>query len=163
MKTVVVIPLGWRYSGVPHPSIVEEGDDGSVQWTGKADIDGDGSGSSHGDPDFQGDTTLHFDGKPLNSDVDRYIVVPPSVIAAVEPVVLGCQAIVIYAGRQCTAVVGDIGPRDKIGEISISCANALGIPSSPTTGGVNSGVTYILFPGTPAQVDDKTFTLQRHP
>jgi len=49
-----------------------------VRFIADADIDADGSGSSHGDPYFQNDTTLHYNGMALNSDVDKFIVVPPS-------------------------------------------------------------------------------------
>lgn len=161
MSILAEIPFGWTDSkGSKQPSTVYLQPDGSVTWRGKASIDGDGAGPSHGDPDFQADTTLHWNGDPLNSDTDRYIVAPPAVIHGVKGVVLGCQAIVTYHGNQCTAVVGDVGPRDKIGEISIACARALNIPSSPNTGGVDSGVNYIIFPDTAAQVDGKTYTLQ---
>lgn len=43
------------------------------------------------------------------------------------------------------AVVGDIGPRDTIGEASYAAAKGLGIPSDPRGGGTSSGVTYIVF------------------
>ena len=132
-----------------------------VAWTAKAAIDGDGSGSSHGDPDFQNDTSLHHDGKPLNADVDRYIVVPPVIIQSVVGVVLGCAAEVTYNGKTVTAVVGDIGPRSKIGEMSIATAKALGIPSSPNTGGIEAHVVrYRIFPGFPAIVEGVEYQLQ---
>jgi len=140
-------------------TIVEE-DDGRVRWTAKMAIDGDGTGSSHGDPDFQPRTSLNLNGQYLNSDVDKYIVVPPAIINGVEPIVLGCQAFVSYKGQRTEAVVGDIGPRHKIGEGSIALAKALGIPWSPISGGVDSGVDYIITPGTPANVDGKQYQLQ---
>lgn len=134
--------------------------DGRVSYVAKAAIDGDGTGASHGDPDFQPRTSL----KPnLNSDVDRYIVVPPAILKGVTPVVLGCQAYVINTlnGLFTDAVVGDVGPRTKIGEISIACAKALGIPSSPTSGGESRHViSYIITPGQPATVNGKTYALQ---
>lgn len=40
--------------------------------------------------------------------------------------------------------MADIGPHP--GEGSIAMADALGIPSSPKHGGVDSGVTYVAFP-----------------
>lgn len=122
--------------------------DGRVTFRADADIDVDGSGPSHGDPYYQPDTTLHHLGKPLNSDVDRYIVVPPLVVKSVAPVVLGCKANVTFRGKTCTAVVGDLGPRTKAGEISRAAAIALGINPSPVSGGVDEiEVDYEIFPG----------------
>ena len=45
------------------------------------------------------------------------------------------------------AVYADVGPASKIGEASIALADALGIPSSPKSGGIGHGVIYIVFPG----------------
>src|SRR5690606_13053897 len=50
-----------------------------------------------------------------------------------------------YRDRLEYAVVGDIGPREIIGEASYAAARRLGIPAHPSTGGVGSGVTYIVF------------------
>lgn len=132
-------------------TVIELDDLSVVYEDAKAAIDGDGSGSPHEDPDFQPDTSLHHaDGTALNADTENYIVVPPAIIRGVSGVVLGCKARVSYQGLAVDAVVGDIGPRKKIGEISIALAKALGIPSSPLTGGVDSGVDYHLWPGVPA-------------
>lgn len=131
-----------------------------IFWVSKAAIDGDGSGPSHSDPDFQSDTSLHFNGSPLDSDQVRYIVVPPAILEGVPEIVLGCQAFATYGDRCFSAVVGDIGPRKKLGEISIALARALGIPCSPTTGGVPSGVAFQVRPGVPADVDGVIFNLQ---
>jgi hypothetical protein len=95
---------------------------------------------------------LHVNGKPLNADVDRYIVVPLQVPRMVGPVVLGCRAVVTYQGKSVEAVVGDLGPRTRLGEMSIACAEALGIDSNPNTGGVDTPtVHYALWPGVAAQ------------
>jgi hypothetical protein len=134
--------------------------DGSVLFVAKAAIDGDGTGSAHGDPDFQPRTSL----KPyLNSDTENYIVVPPAIPEAVGPIVLGCQARVKNRINNLVAfaVVGDIGPKTKIGEISIALADALGIASSPTKGGETTHVIeYTLWPGLPSTANGKTYTLQ---
>jgi hypothetical protein len=45
------------------------------------------------------------------------------------------------------AVYADVGPASKIGEASIALADALGIPSSPKSGGTAHGIIYIVFPG----------------
>lgn len=140
-----------------------EADDLSVSYRAKGAIDGDGIGPSHGDPDYQPETTLKHNGKSLNADVDKYVVVPPAIVQGVKGVVMGCQAHVINTlnGNQSYAVVGDIGPHKKLGEISIALAQALGIPPSPTTGGEERHVLrYTLRPGVAAVVDGVEYTLQ---
>ena len=42
---------------------------------------------------------------------------------------------------------GDIGPRDKIGEISIYLAKCLKVNPDPKRGGIASGIVYVVFPG----------------
>lgn len=142
---------------------IMEMDDGSVTYRAKAAVDTDGSGPLHGDPDAQADTSLHWQGKPLNADVDKYIVVPPAIISGVKGVVLGCQAFAtnITNGRSTEAVVGDIGPHRKLGEVSVACAVALGIDPSPTRGGVDDHIIhYNLIPGKAANVDGKQYVLK---
>jgi hypothetical protein len=46
------------------------------------------------------------------------------------------------------AIYADSGPATKLGEGSIALAAALGIPSNPKRGGVDSGIITIVFPGT---------------
>lgn len=139
----------------------EDSPDGPCHVVADADVDVDGSGDPHGDPDFQNDTTLHFEGKPLNSDVDKWIVLPMPVIRAVKGIVLGCQATVHYKGKSCDAVVGDVGPSRKIGEISRAVAFALGINPSPTIGGVDdASVRYEWTPGVAAVVDGRRYELK---
>jgi len=136
-------------------------DDGTVRYKSKAAIDADGIGPSHGDPDKQDDTSLHHNGQPLNADVDQYIVVPPAIISGVDPIVLGSQAHVTFRGNTVDAVVGDIGPHRKLGEISVACASALGIPSSPVSGGVDEHVVeYVIEPGVAAVVNGVNYQLQ---
>lgn len=126
--------------------------DGWYEWLAFGRVDVDGSGSAHGDTCYQPDTSLHRDGDPLNADVDRYIVAPPQVCLAVPGVVLGCMAVVSYQGRVIEAVVGDVGPQRRIGEMSYACAMALRIPPSPVSGGVDSrAVLYRIRPGVPAE------------
>lgn len=100
--------------------IVELGD-GSVTYRAKFAVDTDGCGPLHGDPDAQADTSLHVDGKPLNADIDRYIVVPPAIVKGVKGIVLGCQATVsnLKTGGVSDAVVGDIGPHKKLGKVRL--------------------------------------------
>ena len=139
-------------------------DDGSITFKAKAAIDGDGAGASHGDPDFQAQTSLrHKDGSYLNADTERYIALSPDIMKGVAPVVLGSQVHLKNAlnDKECDAVVGDIGPHRKLGEISIACAKALGINPSPTRGGEDRhAVLYTIYPGVPAVVDGIEYDLQ---
>ncbi|MFB7114980.1 glycoside hydrolase family 75 protein [Streptomyces sp. NPDC056291] len=129
------------------------GKNGAVFWKADMDIDCDGQRTTHCneriDPWFQNDTAFHqSNGLPLKSESLPYVVVPsPSSIwnYAGAGIRGGSVVAVIYAGRVEYAVVGDAGPSKIIGEASYATAKALGINPDPVTGGVNSGVTYILF------------------
>lgn len=138
-----------------------EQDDGSVTYVAKMAIDNDGSQNQQHDPDWQADTSLHFKGKPIDSEAVPGVVVPPRIQNGVEGIVLGCQAEVSYRGKTVKAVVFDIGPRRKIGEGSPELARRLGIDPSPTHGGVDEHeVHYYIFPGQAAVVDGITYDLQ---
>lgn len=142
---------------------ITELNDLSVTYRAKAAVDTDGSGPLHGDPDAQADTSLHWNGVALNADVDKYVVVPPAIIAGVKGIVLGCQAYVMNtrSGMTTEAVVGDIGPHKKLGEVSCACAAALGLDPSPLHGGTYDHIIhYHLLPGTPAVVDGKQYVLK---
>lgn len=150
--TVAEIPI-WRNG------------DGSCSYLSAAEVDGDGTGPSHGDPDFQGATSLQFNGTSLNADTVPYVVLPPAVILALPGIILGCEAIVtnIRNGRSTLAVVADVGPKFKLGEFSIRCCEKLGIDSSPTHGGTNDFIfAVLLYPGRPAVIDGITYTLQSY-
>ena len=124
-------------------------------------IDDDGSDNRWHDPDWQPDTSLHYNGRPVDAGKVPYVVVPPAIINAVVPTVLGCQAQVTHKNVTVDAVVADIGPRMKIGEGSVELARRLGIPESPVSGGDETyDVLYKIFPGIPAVVDEVTYNLQ---
>ncbi len=97
-------------------------------------------------------------GKPRNdpaayvdAETVPYIVVPSLIIQKTIGAVRGCKARVTWKGRSVDCVVADKGPRDKIGELSIAAARAVGMPSSPRTGGTTlADVLYELWPGQPA-------------
>jgi hypothetical protein len=142
---------------------ITELNDLSVTYQSKAADDTDGSGPMHGDPDGQHDTSLHLNGKALNADIDKYIVVPPAIVHGVKGIVLGCQAFAknITNGQSSDAVVGDVGPHDRLGEVSNAMAAALGLNPSPTEGGTSEHIIhYSLRPGVPAVVDGKQYQLQ---
>ena len=121
--------------------------DGSLAFKAGAAIDVDGIGGAHGDPYKQYQTSLRTsDGKSLNADNTPYFVLPPQVAKqyGIKPGDLGT---ISYNGKTIPAIFGDVGPKNKIGEVSRYAAQQLGINASPTKGGVGSGVTYNVFPG----------------
>jgi hypothetical protein len=65
---------------------------------------------------------------------------------------MGSVVAVIYNGQVAYGILGDVGPAGVIGEASYAMAKQLGINPSPTSGGVDSGVTYAAFTGTGAAV-----------
>jgi hypothetical protein len=126
-------------------------------------------------------TSLHLpdkDGKPLpNSSPFKYVdaatvpfvVVPSMIIRGVAGVVMGCRAVVTNTsnGQSTEAVVADGGPANKLGEISLACAKAIGVPAGEGTAHpANSGgvvehiIQYRLFPGVAAVVGGVTYPLQ---
>ncbi len=142
---------------------INELNDGSLTFMAKAAIDTDGTGPFHADPDAQPTTSLRWNGDYLNADQDRYIVVPPAIIFGVKDIILGSQAHVMNTqnGMETDAVVGDIGPHSKLGEISVACAREIGVDPSPTTGGVEEHIIfYTIKPGIPALVGDRIYALQ---
>lgn len=145
-------------------------DDGHVSFFADADIDCDGVDANgnpnniYNDPYYQPDTTLKHNGKSLNALTEAYIVVPPAIVRLVGPVVMGCQARVHYrqTSELAYAVVGDIGPSKKVGEISVRCAQKVKMPSNPNSGGEDNMemVLYELWPGKAAVVDGIQYQLQ---
>jgi len=126
-------------------------------------------------------TSLHLpgpDGKRLpdsspfkyvDSATVPFVVVPPMIIEGVEGVVLGCRVVVTNTGngRSVEALVADSGPSNKLGEISLACARAIGVPVNEASAHpANSGGTeshtirYQLFPGTGATVNGVAYPLQ---
>lgn len=88
----------------------------------------------------------------LDSETVPYIVVPPLIVQATAGVVRGCKARASWNGKSVDCMVGDLGPRKKVGEVSIAAARALGIPHSPRSGGRNiPDVLYELWPDVAAQ------------
>lgn len=87
----------------------------------------------------------------VDAETVPYIVVPPVIIQKTEGIVRGCKARVTWKGRSVECVVADKGPANKIGELSIAAARAVGLPSSPRSGGTEKPeVLYELWPGVAA-------------
>ncbi|QKW30966.1 glycoside hydrolase family 75 protein [Streptomyces seoulensis] len=126
---------------------------GAVFWKADMDIDCDGRPTRRcnrrTDPHFSASAAYQqSDGRRLNAERLPYIVLPaPSRVwdHRDHAVGGGSVAAVVYRGRVEYAVVGDIGPRDLLGEASYAAARRLGIPADPRGGGARSGVTYIVF------------------
>lgn len=109
-------------------------------------------------------TWYRHPGKPDNdpaayvdSETVPYIVVPPVIVQQTAGVVRGCKARARRGDKVVDCVVADLGPRNKIGELSIAAARGLGLPSSPRNGGTGKAeILYELWPGVAAP----GFTLQ---
>jgi hypothetical protein len=87
----------------------------------------------------------------VDAETVPYIVVPAMVIQRTAGVVRGCKARVTRGERAVDCVVADKGPRNKIGELSIAAARALGLRSSPRDGGTERPeLLYELWPGVAA-------------
>ena len=109
-------------------------------------------------PQFPKDNPRRY----VNAETVPFIVVEGFIRRRAKGIVLGCKARVTdtRTGRSVDAVVADMGPLLKIGELSVSAAVALGIPSSPRTGGISQHViAYELWPGVPAVVNGVTYRL----
>ena len=93
-----------------------------------------------------------------------YIVLPSHWRQEAIGVVLGCKAIVqdTKTGKILEAAgVLDFGPRTKLGEASVACAEFFGIPSSAKDGGTSEKrFIYTFFPGIPAVINGVTYQLQ---
>jgi len=141
-------------------------DAGVITFTACARVDDDGSDNRAGDKYWQPETSLKHDGKYLDAETVPYVVLPPDIIMAVGPKVLGCRAIVHdpRTGKTIVAVVGDVGPHlihKRLGEISMAACRGLGIPPSPINGGEDDSIIeYTIFPGVPAVVNGITYELQ---
>ena len=93
-----------------------------------------------------------------------YIVLPGHWRREAVGVVLGCKATVedIKTGKVLNAAgVLDFGPKAKLGEASIACAEFFSIPASPKNGGTSEKrFIYTFFPGVPAVINGVTYQLQ---
>jgi hypothetical protein len=98
----------------------------------------------------------------VDAETVPYVVVPPVIINRTQGVVRGCFARVTFKGRSVDCMVGDVGPRRKVGEISIAAARAVGMSASPRSGGEdNKIVEYEIFPGRVATINGVTYPLMR--
>jgi hypothetical protein len=140
---------------------------GVFAYTSSMAIDTDGSDPDP-DPDHQGVTTWQDDsGRSLGAHHVAFYVLGDYCYDKVSPCphfyyaehnITGLQfALVFYNGKCIGAIFGDtqgdsVTPTSdndsrELGEASVHAASMLGIPSSGTTGGVDNGVTVVIFSG----------------
>jgi hypothetical protein len=80
---------------------------------------------------------------------DPYIVVPGAFTRGPNAVKTGDYALVVFGNAVYPAIVGDIGPNDKVGEASFRIAKEINPQSTPYNRPVSElKVTYLVFPGT---------------
>jgi hypothetical protein len=131
---------------------------GAIWWTADMDIDCDGGtgATCKSDPDYQSSTAgVTSTGKPLDASTLPYVVIPMSSNGfsyKTAGLKMGSVVAVIYNNQVAYGILGDVGPAGVIGEASYAMAKKLGINASPTSGGVDSGVTYVAFTGTGSAV-----------
>jgi glycosyl hydrolase group 75 (putative chitosanase)/SH3 domain-containing protein len=131
---------------------------GAVWWKSDLDVDCDGGQSSacKNDPDYQSGTAASDSkGKALNASTLPYVVIPQSSNGfnyKTAGLKMGSVVAVIYGGKVAYGILGDVGPAGVIGEASYAMAQQLGLNPSPTSGGAESGVTYVAFTGASAVV-----------
>ena len=80
---------------------------------------------------------------------DPYIVVPGAFARGKDAPKVGDYALVVFADAVYPAIVGDIGPNDRVGEASLRIAKQINTLSTPYNRPVSDlKVTYLVFPGT---------------
>jgi hypothetical protein len=80
---------------------------------------------------------------------DPFIVVPGAFMHGRDPVKPGDYALVVFGESIYPAMVGDIGPNDKVGEASLRIAKEINTLSTPYNRPVSDlKVTYLIFPET---------------
>ena len=80
---------------------------------------------------------------------DPYIVIPGAFARERDGVKTGDYALVIFGDTIYPAIVGDIGPNDKVGEASFRIAKEINPQSTPYNRPVSElKATYLIFPGT---------------
>jgi hypothetical protein len=80
---------------------------------------------------------------------DPYIVIPGAFTRGRDATKAGDYALVIFGNAIYPAIVGDIGPNDKVGEASLRIAKEINALTTPYNRPVSDlKVTYLIFPGT---------------
>jgi hypothetical protein len=85
----------------------------------------------------------------LIGTTDPYIVIPGAFAHEKDGAKTGDYALVIFGDGIYPAIVGDIGPNDKVGEASFRIAKEINPQSTPYNRPVSElKATYLIFPGT---------------
>ncbi|MEV6011836.1 glycoside hydrolase family 75 protein [Streptomyces sp. NPDC051976] len=155
---------------------------GVYAYTSSMAIDTDGSDPDP-DPDHQGDTTWSdSNGKALGAHHVPFYVLGDDCWDRVKPCphffykehgMSGRQfALMFYNGHVIGSIFGDTQTANnqstsdndsrELGEASVKAAQLLGIPSSGTTGGVDNGVTVVMFSGPSWVVNGTNSNLNDH-
>jgi len=137
--------------------------DGVIRFMGNFDIDGDGGPNIDHDPCWQPDTSLHHNGKPINSQTVPYVVIPLGILEKVGPIGLGCMCIITntITKKSANAVLADLGPSRKDGEGSAELARRIGLSGNARTGGEDRRIIlYEIHIGVPALIDGVEYKLQ---
>jgi hypothetical protein len=80
---------------------------------------------------------------------DPYIVVPGAFARGHDSIKVGDYAVIVFASAVYPAIVGDIGPNDKVGEASLRIAKEINPLATPNNRPVSDlKVTYLIFAGT---------------
>jgi glycosyl hydrolase group 75 (putative chitosanase) len=80
---------------------------------------------------------------------DPYIVLPSGFARGTDGGKVGDYAVVIFGDKIYPAVVGDVGPADKVGEASLRISKEINTLSTAMSRPVSDlKVTYLIFPGT---------------
>lgn len=123
---------------------------GQTYYDSKLDLDTDGSAFAAEDPDGQAATSAKdVDGNSLDSDAVNYFVLPGG-FPELHNIRIGDIGVVIFGIRTAFACFGDVGPKTKLGEGSISLHRELGFERIKgghlINSGISSGVITIVFP-----------------
>jgi hypothetical protein len=132
---------------------------GAVYFNADMDIDCDGlaaGGCPGDDPSYQDDTAFHNSrDQPLAAAITPYVVIPQDfTYPGLDTDNGGNVVAVIFNHKLQYAIFGDTGPTNLIGEASYATAQRLGIDPDPASGGVDRGVSYIVFVGSHAAPND---------
>jgi len=85
----------------------------------------------------------------LIGTTDPYIVIPGAFTHGHDAAKTGDYSVVVFGDAIYPAIVGDIGPNDKVGEASFRIAKEVNPQSTPYNRPVSDlKVTYLIFPGT---------------
>lgn len=157
-------PFAYRYPSDDGLDRLADAGWPNEEWTDVLYSNGSGHPLTDGNGNAFSKTSLilpgHVGQRAVDATYVAYIVVNPHVRLNSSGIIMGCSGTITYGSKTIQAVVADVSGGNDIGEISIAAAKALGIPDSPLTGGVSSGVQFTLYPGQAAVLNGVTYPLQ---